>query len=288
MLLHQSMAALKGAAGFPAGASVAPVAKADEEPAAPVKRPKLLARMKAKRKTKLEKKASMKAAKDARGSAKMLQNPMQGGAAAAAGDGPTPILLPNQPANQSKQAFLAEVVKSGSTAVTLLIRGRTYSVAWAGDARAVLCRGGSAVALTSDHKPNRPDERRRIEAAGGSVDSKARLFGDLAVSRAFGDMRHKSLEVNLETGECGSTSGPLIASPEVTQLPMDAADEFVVLASDGTWDVLSNQEAVNFVRRHLVLNGDAQAAAAALVDKAFQMGSGDNLSAVVVCVNQGE
>ena len=288
MLLHQSMAALKGAAGFPAGASVGPAAKADDEPAAPVKRPKLLARMKAKRKTKMEKKASMKAAKDARGSAKMLQNPMQGGAAVAAEDSPTPILLPNQPANQSKQAFLAEVVKSGSTAVTLLIRGRTYSVAWVGDARAVLCRGGSAVGLTSDHKPNRPDERRRIEAAGGSVDSKARLFGDLAVSRAFGDMRHKSLEVNLETGECGSTSGPLIASPEVTQLPMDATDEFVVLASDGTWDVLSNQEAVNFVRRHLVLNGDAQAAAAALVDKAFQMGSGDNLSAVVVCVNQGE
>ena len=55
-------------------------------------------------------------------------------------------------------------------------------VAWTGDCRAILCRGGKAVQLTEDHKATRPDEKARVEAAGGVVDSKGRLGRVLAVS----------------------------------------------------------------------------------------------------------
>jgi serine/threonine protein phosphatase PrpC len=60
-----------------------------------------------------------------------------------------------------------------------------------GDSRAVLCRGGAAVALSVDQTPGRPDERSRIEAAGGRV-VKNRLYGVLGVSRSFGDLRFKA------------------------------------------------------------------------------------------------
>lgn len=66
-----------------------------------------------------------------------------------------------------------------------------------GDSRAVLSKGGKAVALSVDHKPNRLDERRRIENAGGVVvwAGTWRVGGVLAVSRAFGDRMLKQYVV---------------------------------------------------------------------------------------------
>ena len=60
-------------------------------------------------------------------------------------------------------------LQAGCTAVVALMHGDTLVVANAGDSRAVLCRGESAVALSHDHKPAQEDERRRIMAAGGFV-----------------------------------------------------------------------------------------------------------------------
>ena len=58
---------------------------------------------------------------------------------------------------------------AGCTAVVAVLRGQTLTVANAGDSRAVLCRGGVAVAMSEDHKPNNPVEIARIEKAGGHV-----------------------------------------------------------------------------------------------------------------------
>ena len=83
----------------------------------------------------------------------------------------------------------------GSTAVVVIQRHRHLWVANVGDSRAVLLSGDQAVPLSMDHKPNRPQERRRIIAAGGRVVScfgVARVNGILAVSRAFGDRNLKS------------------------------------------------------------------------------------------------
>ncbi|KAG1354890.1 hypothetical protein COCNU_07G010020 [Cocos nucifera] len=76
----------------------------------------------------------------------------------------------------------------GSTAVVAVVSHDRLLVANCGDSRAVLSRGGRAVPLSSDQKPDRPDELARIEAAGGRVIylNGARVHGILAMSRAIG------------------------------------------------------------------------------------------------------
>uniref|UniRef100_A0ACD5XEF5 Uncharacterized protein n=1 Tax=Avena sativa TaxID=4498 RepID=A0ACD5XEF5_AVESA len=124
----------------------------------------------------------------------------------------------------------------GSTAVVAVVGPRHLVVSNCGDSRAVLCRRGAAIPLSSDHKPDRPDELERIQAAGGRVIfwDGARVFGVLAMSRAIGDSYLKPY---------------VISDPEVRVLERkDGEDEFLILASDGLWDVVSNEVACNVVR----------------------------------------
>ena len=83
-----------------------------------------------------------------------------------------------------------EAALSGSTAVVAVVTSEYIIVANCGDSRAVLCRGGRAIPLSCDHKPDRPDELARIEAAGGRVVfvNGARVEGILAMSRAIGNL----------------------------------------------------------------------------------------------------
>ncbi|CAI5711707.1 unnamed protein product [Hyaloperonospora brassicae] len=153
-----------------------------------------------------------------------------------------------------------------------------------GDCRAVMCRGGRGVPLTSDHKPDRPDEKQRIEKAGGFVGKIAgisRVYSaagaglsmhrevstHLAVSRAFGDqsLKHPTPLVSCE--------------PEVARFQVLADDLFLVLACDGIWDVMSEQDVVDIALPHF---HDAKAAADAIVKAAYKKGSLDNLTATVV------
>jgi len=83
--------------------------------------------------------------------------------------------------------------QSGSTSVMTLISPKHIVCANTGDSRAVLCRAGQAVPLSDDHKPYNPEEKARIEAAGGTVKFN-RVNGDLAVSRALGDFVYKRCE----------------------------------------------------------------------------------------------
>ncbi|KAJ1297792.1 hypothetical protein BS78_01G404500 [Paspalum vaginatum] len=124
----------------------------------------------------------------------------------------------------------------GSTAVVAVVGPRHLVVANCGDSRAVLCSGGAAIPLSADHKPDRPDELERIHAAGGRVIfwDGARVFGMLAMSRAIGDSYLKPF---------------VIADPEVRVVERkDGEDEFLILASDGLWDVVSNEVACKVVR----------------------------------------
>ncbi|KAL0330158.1 UNVERIFIED_CONTAM: putative protein phosphatase 2C 59 [Sesamum radiatum] len=59
---------------------------------------------------------------------------------------------------------------AGSTASTAILVGDRLLVANVGDSRAVICRGGNAIAVSRDHKPDQTDERQRIEDAGGFCD----------------------------------------------------------------------------------------------------------------------
>eukprot|EP00475_Leptophrys_vorax_P020636 TRINITY_DN28291_c0_g1_i1.p1 TRINITY_DN28291_c0_g1~~TRINITY_DN28291_c0_g1_i1.p1 ORF type:complete len:598 (+),score=17.20 TRINITY_DN28291_c0_g1_i1:350-2143(+) len=203
----------------------------------------------------------------------------------------------------------------GTTSVVLVVSAHHLIVGNCGDSRAVLCRGGKAVALSNDHKPDREDEMKRVEKAGGRVIfwNGYRVLGVLAMSRAIGDRYLKPY---------------VIPEPEVTFTERTPDDELVILASDGLWDVISNEAAVDIARRCLVSRGgsggsgttgaapDASAtagdetaaaaaaalaaadasgeeemspaalAAAVLTKLALVRGSGDNISVVVVDLRQ--
>ncbi|XP_073112336.1 probable protein phosphatase 2C 75 [Elaeis guineensis] len=126
----------------------------------------------------------------------------------------------------------------GSTAVVAVVSRDRLLVANCGDSRAVLSRGGRAIPLSSDQKPDRPDELARIEAAGGRVIylNGARVHGILAMSRAIGDRYLKPV---------------VISEPEVCIVERTAEDECLILASDGLWDVLPNDLACDVARRCL-------------------------------------
>ncbi|KAL0337255.1 UNVERIFIED_CONTAM: protein phosphatase 2C 7 [Sesamum calycinum] len=174
----------------------------------------------------------------------------------------------------------------GSTAVVAVVCSTHIIVANCGDSRAVLYRGKVPMPLSVDHKPNREDECARIEAAGGKVINwdGYRVSGVLAVSRSIGDRYLRPY---------------VVADPEIMFVPRTKEDECLILASDGLWDVMTNEEACDFARRRILLwhkkNGAtlskergtdidlaAQDAADYLSQLAFQRGSRDNISVIVV------
>jgi protein phosphatase 1G len=154
----------------------------------------------------------------------------------------------------------------GSTAVVCCVRPDAYVVANAGDSRAVLCRRGRAIDLSEDHKPNVPSERSRIQKAGGFITERDvglpspvyRVNGDLSISRAIGDLRHK------QNAHAAPQDQVIISTPDVKVVRRDVGDEFAVLACDGIWDVLSSQQAVDFLRPQVacVLEGKLSPASA--------------------------
>ena len=195
----------------------------------------------------------------------------------------------------------AETAKeAGATATILLARDDRLVVANVGDSRCVVSRGGRAVQLSVEHRlygsgPEVRAEVARVESVGGWVDD-WRLCGILVVARSFGDWEWKGpgLEYLRDAGvEWGSwdeetaknmvwTSDPVVAEPAVTQLNREAQDEFVVLASDGLWDVYSSLQVVQQVRKGLMDGGTSQEAAEALLAGALKKGTEDNVTVAVV------
>jgi protein phosphatase 1L len=153
----------------------------------------------------------------------------------------------------------------GSTAIVAVVQGNVLTVSNLGDSRCVLSSGGRAVDMSHDHKPIREDEKQRILDLGGRVIHYGtwRVEGILAVSRAFGDRRLKKF---------------VTADPEIKSRELQEQDDFLILASDGVWDVLSSQAAVDIVSKA----STPQQAAAYLTDAAYSRGSLDNITSLVV------
>lgn len=108
---------------------------------------------------------------------------------------PNPLTHPQETDDQYLELDAQHQRDDGCTAVTAVLIGRRLVVAHVGDSRAVLSVGGGAQALSRDHKPNRADERGRIEGAGGAVvwAGTWRVGGVLAVSRSFGNRMMKQV-----------------------------------------------------------------------------------------------
>ncbi|KAI9614767.1 hypothetical protein H4Q26_009159 [Puccinia striiformis f. sp. tritici PST-130] len=132
---------------------------------------------------------------------------------------------------------------SGCTAVAALITpDGKLMVANAGDSRSVLSVNGLAEPMSHDHKPVNRGENDRIVAAGGFVEF-GRVNGNLALSRAIGDFEFKQNK-GLSPEAQVVTADPDILTHQITE-----EDEFLILACDGIWDVYSNQQVVDRVRR---------------------------------------
>ncbi|CAG5870757.1 unnamed protein product [Menidia menidia] len=163
-----------------------------------------------------------------------------------------------------------ENLRCGTTGVVTFLRGRTLYVAWLGDSQVILVRRGQVVELMKPHKPDREDEKQRIEALGGCVIwfGTWRVNGSLSVSRAIGDSEHKPYI-------CGDADHSII--------PMDGSEDYLILACDGFWDTVGPDEAVRVVSDHLQENaGDTTMVAHKLVASARDAGSSDNITVIVV------
>eukprot|EP00915_Cephaloidophora_sp_WS-2016_P007969 GHVH01011012.1.p1 GENE.GHVH01011012.1~~GHVH01011012.1.p1 ORF type:complete len:482 (+),score=73.57 GHVH01011012.1:170-1615(+) len=113
-------------------------------------------------------------------------------------------------------------------------------VANAGDSRCVLSRDGEAIPMTIDHKPLQEREMNRIKNAGGLV-TNGRVDGNLNLSRSLGDLHYKN------NTELTASEQKITAKPDLTYITLCDADDFVILACDGIWDILTEQACVDLV-----------------------------------------
>ena len=171
------------------------------------------------------------------------------------------------------QEFTATSKKSGTTGVVALLRDSMIYLAWLGDSVATLVREGTTVKIMDSHKPDRADEKARIEGLGGTVIywGAWRVNGQLAVSRAIGDGEYKPL---------------VTAQPDVTTIQRNGTEDFIIVACDGLWDTVSSEEVTDLVYKHLRTNqasgGDLENLSAKLATVAKEKGSSDNITIVVV------
>jgi len=141
----------------------------------------------------------------------------------------------------------------GTTVTFAIIINQTLYVANLGDSAASICTKGVSTLLTKCHSTNNPDERLRVEQEGGKIISDrtgvVRLghpvwnsdYVNIGVTRAIGDFYFKSKEYIAE-----KQSG-LIAIPSITKRKITPDDQFVLIASDGFWEVVDSKEASEII-----------------------------------------
>ncbi|MDQ5940546.1 MAG: protein phosphatase, partial [Candidatus Dependentiae bacterium] len=180
--------------------------------------------------------------------------------------------------------------------------GKKLYVTNLGDSRTILINeAGALLYATEDHDPNAAREQVRIKAAGGTIikstsgSGEYRLMpGNLSVSRAFGDYPEKQVGPRLNSmGESIDIKAPLVSNEaDVAEHPAEGV-AYAIVACDGLWDVLSNEEAANIVLRLIRKYKDgAEISDGLMLGKVAEdliliakgLGSSDNISAVVVDV----
>ncbi|KAI9920506.1 hypothetical protein PsorP6_015717 [Peronosclerospora sorghi] len=182
-----------------------------------------------------------------------------------------------------------ESLGDGTTVAVVLIRGNRLITANVGDSRAVVSIRGQALDIIEEQTPGRADERRRIEKHGGWVHEERelqlsklhsmdlsdpeiqqraervvkwvtiyRVNGELAVSRAIGDIDYKGKALSnyeywaFPEGHDRVFRGDLVISvPECQEIEITPEFEFLILACDGLWDTIKSKEAVKYIADRL-------------------------------------
>jgi len=171
--------------------------------------------------------------------------------------------------------------KSGSTCVIGLFIDNDLYISNTGDSRCIIGNTYNELLFsTTDHKPELSLEKNRIEEHGGKIMNidVARVYinehvNGLAMSRAIGDLEYKNSNNNI-----------VICNPDIIFQNIIARNEFIILASDGLWDVINNNEAIYFVNKYLTKISLKQIAIK-LTKLALQKGSTDNVTVIIVMMN---
>lgn len=211
---------------------------------------------------------------------------------------------------------------AGTTALGVVLMDNRLVMFNIGDCVAVLASSGaSAKVLNTPHKPGQPDEEKRIRRANGWITEERELYmgrlhrmdlsdpvvrdkaqqvtwvtihrvcGELAVSRSIGDpdykrfVPHEKVDAlfNWPEGHNQSFAADLvIPDPEVVTHELTKGDEFFVIASDGLWDVVGPEDAVDKIRSAFKAGKSPIDAAEDLCDLALKLGSSDNVTIVIV------
>ena len=196
---------------------------------------------------------------------------------------------------------------SGSCGIIAMIKDKKCIIANVGDSRLVIYKNGKVSFTTEDHKPGSESEKKRIEAAGGTIYQTPSLFplyqngkeieipwrvlpGRLSVSRTFGDIEAKEEKF-------GGKKGVVVALPDITEIELNDEYNFIIIGCDGIFDVLSNEELLECI--HIVLKekkmteyineadihelcGDF---ADMIIKSALAKDSFDNVSCIVIALN---
>jgi serine/threonine protein phosphatase PrpC len=194
--------------------------------------------------------------------------------------------------------------RDGTTVNCCVIDDRNIYCANTGDSRAVLCRGGKAEALSTDHRPHQSSEKQRIITAGGQVravmaekqslccwgtknvpQGAERLWpGGFSVSRAVGDIDYKDLRRRkCKVVHC------LIHHPDITTTRICERCEFIISATDGLWDIMSPQQACDYVWKCLKRpECHPLDMARLLIERAFELGGEDNITVLITYFNTND
>uniref|UniRef100_A0A7E4ZZC8 protein-serine/threonine phosphatase n=1 Tax=Panagrellus redivivus TaxID=6233 RepID=A0A7E4ZZC8_PANRE len=176
---------------------------------------------------------------------------------------------------------------SGATAIMVLVKNNIVYCGNVGDSRAVSCNQGIAMPLSFDHKPCNELEQRRITAAGGFVEFN-RVNGNLALSRALGDFAFKRNRTKLPKDQI------VTAYPDISCFELTKDFEFIVVACDGIWDVMTNEEVVKFCRQRLQKGMEPELICEELLDTCLSpdcelnsLGC-DNMTVILILCLQGD
>ncbi|KAH8273609.1 hypothetical protein KR018_004121 [Drosophila ironensis] len=172
------------------------------------------------------------------------------------------------------ERFTQKRITSGTTSVCALVTRDRICIAWVGDSKALLVGKRTQLQLVKPHKPENPEERKRIEAAGGTVlhaQGQWRVNGILNVARSIGDY---SLEA-------------VIAEPDFVDIPLSDAHDFVVLGTDGLWDHVPEALVIETVYEALADPATKlEEIPRMLIEAAKERDSQDNITAVVVLLKE--
>jgi len=159
--------------------------------------------------------------------------------------------LNNQPEKAIKETFLRidqDVCKNqeklkiqgGSTALCALMNSNGIHLANVGDSKAVVFRGDQQLALNIEHRANNEEEKTRVERRGGVVfekkgrsSSRFLVQGALELTRSIGDISYKKY---------------ITSEPDILNYKFDSNDEYIILASDGFWNEVNEQEVAGMIK----------------------------------------